>query len=189
MMKRERHLASNAADRLHDELLDARMETEDAIMQAQPRTRAGVVALLVFAAEYWERKDIEDYPDIPAAMITAARAIAGDPSKIVPSDRLASSLEGWLKPWAEVCAHDRRFPHSRAGLRHPRRVLQCNPGSQRDRGFSFSAKVAASTLLPALIIVVCLSTASLLPSRPNGILPSQASYQSGRSSRLTIGTL
>ena len=73
-------------------------------MQAQPRTRAGVVALLVFAAEYWERKDIEDYPDIPAAMITAARAIAGDPSKVVISDRLASSLEGWLKPWHENSA-------------------------------------------------------------------------------------
>jgi hypothetical protein len=73
-------------------------------MQAQPRTPAGVVALLLFAAEYWERKDIVDYPDIPAAMVTAARAIAGDPSKVVISERLAASLEKWLKPWPETHA-------------------------------------------------------------------------------------
>jgi hypothetical protein len=91
----------NAAVGLHEELADARRDAEDAVMQAQPRTHASVVALLVFAAEYWQRHDVENYPDIPAAMVTAARAIAGDPSKIFISERLAESLEGWLKPWQE----------------------------------------------------------------------------------------
>ena len=45
------------------------------------------------------------------------------------------------------------------------------------------------SVFPALMILVCLRTASLSVSRPTGMLPSQASYQSGRSSRFTIGTL
>jgi hypothetical protein len=92
----------NAAMRLHEEFVGARMDAEDAVMQVQPRTHAGVVALLVFAAEYWERHQIEDYPDLPAAMAAAARAIAGDPSKVVISEKLAASLDGWLKPWPEI---------------------------------------------------------------------------------------
>ena len=53
----------NAVLQLNDELSIARLDAEDPVMQAQPRTLAGVAALLVFAAEYWERKGIEDYPD------------------------------------------------------------------------------------------------------------------------------
>ena len=94
----------DAAWQLNEELSNARLDAEDPVMQAQPQTLAGVVALLLFVAEYWEIKDIDDYPDIPAAMVTTARAIAGDPSKVVISERLAASLKGWLKPWAEVRA-------------------------------------------------------------------------------------
>jgi hypothetical protein len=94
----------NVAWQLNEKIADVRGDAEDVVMQAQPRTHAGAVALLVFAAEYWQRHEVEDYPDIPAAMVTAARAIAGDPSKIVISDKLAASLEGWLKPWQETHA-------------------------------------------------------------------------------------
>jgi hypothetical protein len=62
-------------------------------MQARPSTHAGAVALLVFAAEYWERHDVENYPDIPAAMVTAARAIAGESRHF---RRAGCRLEGWL---------------------------------------------------------------------------------------------
>jgi hypothetical protein len=100
----ERLPALDEAWQSNEEITQTRLDAEDAVMQAQPRTHAGAVALLVSAAEYWERKDIEDYPDIPAAMVTAARAIADDPSKVVISDKLAASLEGWLKPWQEIRA-------------------------------------------------------------------------------------
>jgi hypothetical protein len=83
--------ANDHADNLTEELADA----EDAVMRAKPRTPAGLVALLVFAAEFSLRGAAFEPGEIAPVLVLAARAIAGrDASQIELSEKLSAVLAG-----------------------------------------------------------------------------------------------
>lgn len=80
------------AGRQADELIDVAWDAEVAILRAHPKTPAGAVDLLMFAAQCVAKdSDYHNSERTARAMVNAARAIAGpDPSKIKLSDELAA---------------------------------------------------------------------------------------------------
>ncbi len=90
-----------AANEKTAELCGISCDADDAVLNARPRTRAGVVAQLMFAAEYMARSVIlsgdgpwlYDEDQILPILVNAARLIDGPlVSKIELSERLAKIL-------------------------------------------------------------------------------------------------
>jgi MutS domain I len=98
----------NAAEERWHELTDARWDAQDAVLNAQPRSHAGVLALQMFTAEYLADDMETNTCKIVSVIVNAARsmrAIAGDTRLLTISKELAEVLSG-----DRVCAE--RAPRS-----------------------------------------------------------------------------
>jgi hypothetical protein len=85
------------AERRTVELCQLRWDAEDAVLNAQPRSHAGIFALLMFVAEYLAEDMDSDMCKIVPVFVNAARAMratAGDAAPISISKSLQEVLDG-----------------------------------------------------------------------------------------------